>query len=517
MSRSINAARNILWGLIQKALSVLLPFFVRTALIYCLGVEYVGLNSLYASILSVLSLAELGFASAVAYSMYRPIAEGDKRMVLQLLQFFRRVYRVIGLCILAVGLLVMPFLDSMIEGSRPGDVNLQIAFGIYLANTCISYLMCGYRQTLLDAHQRNDVVSKVSTLVCFVLNGSQIALLLIVPNYYIYALVIPVLTVAQNLAIAYLSNRLYPEYSAAKFIDEPLCKKERQEIRKRVMGIMVYRTCQITRDACDSIFISIFIGLTAVACYSNYFLVVSSLLAVLEVMCSSMTASVGNSIASEDVEKNFKDMRLFMFLYSSIATVCLACLVCLYQLFMTLWVGPSLLLPDSIVVLLCVYYYVRVIGDIRSVYVDATGLWWELKGRSVIEALMNVVLNLILVQVIGVAGAVTATIISMLLVNYLWGSEVVFTHYFGRRKLLVFFADNAIYSIAALAACFAAFYVCSLFGGVSWGWFVVKGFVSACVATAVLFLLFFRTSRYKEAKGFVSSNIAPLLRKGKQN
>lgn len=511
MSRSLNAARNILWGLIQKALSVLLPFFVRTALIYCLGIEYVGLNSLYASILSVLSLAELGFASAVAYSMYRPIAEGDKRMVLQLLQFFRRVYRAIGLCILAAGLLVMPFLDLMIEGSRPVDVNLQIAFGIYLANACISYLMCGYRQTLLDAHQRNDVVSKVSTLVCIFLNGIQITLLLVVPNYYIYALAVPALTVAQNIAIAYLSNRLYPEYSAAKFIQEPLCREKRRDIRKRVMGIMVYRVCQITRDACDSIFISMFIGLTAVACYSNYFLVVSSLLAILEVMCSSMTASVGNSIASEDVEKNFRDMRLFMFLYSSIATVCLACLACLYQLFMALWVGSSLLLSDSVVVLLCVYYYVRIIGDIRSVYVDATGLWWELKGRSVIEALMNILLNLILVQVIGVAGAVTATIVSMLLINYLWGSEVVFSHYFGRKKLLTFFADNAVYSLAALVACLAAYYICSLFGDVNWGWFVIKGIVSGCVAVVVLFVLFFKTERYRQGMAFIRANVLPLI------
>ena len=44
-------------------------------MIYWLGMEYVGLNSLFTSILSVLNLAELGVGSAMTFSMYKPIAE----------------------------------------------------------------------------------------------------------------------------------------------------------------------------------------------------------------------------------------------------------------------------------------------------------------------------------------------------------------------------------------------------------------------------------------------------------
>lgn len=507
MSRSKNVKRNIIWGVTQKVLSVLLPFFVRTALIYSLGAAYVGLNSLFTSILSVLSLAELGFASAVAFSMYEPIARDDKHQVLLLLQYFRRVYRVIGLSILVLGICLMPFLDYMIEGSKPSDVNLQIAFAIFLANTVISYLACGYRQTLLDAYQRNDVVSKVNTAVSLVLNIAQILLIMLVPNYYLYALALPVLTIAQNIAIAYLSNRLYPEYKSVNFIDSNLEMGEKRKIRKRVAGIMVYRTCQITRDAFDSIFISAFLGLTVVACYSNYFLIVSSLLGILEVMCSAMTASVGNSIASESSEKNFKDMRLFMFLYTMIATVCLACFLSLCQLFMGLWVGSELLLSDSVVVMLGIYFYVRIIGDIRSVYVDATGLWWELKGRSVLEALLNIVLDYLLVQVLGVVGAVLATVVSMLLINYFWGSEVVFTHYFKNKKLHIFFFDNILYTVAAVISCSVACFVCSQFGSTSWIWFVIKGVVAALSSSVVLLALFFKTKRFKEAWVFVRRNI----------
>ena len=125
-TRVQNTRRNIIWGFFQRVLSVLLPFFVRTALIYQLGVAYVGLNSFYLSILNVLNLAELGFGSAIAYSMYKPIAEEDHETVGRLLQFFKKMYRVIGLLIFVAGLIMMPFLGDLITGEHPADVNLQL-------------------------------------------------------------------------------------------------------------------------------------------------------------------------------------------------------------------------------------------------------------------------------------------------------------------------------------------------------------------------------------------------------
>lgn len=53
----------------QKIVSIFMPFLVRTAMIYTLWMEYIGLNSLLASVLSMLSFAELGFGSVIVFSM----------------------------------------------------------------------------------------------------------------------------------------------------------------------------------------------------------------------------------------------------------------------------------------------------------------------------------------------------------------------------------------------------------------------------------------------------------------
>ena len=97
MKRTRNAVRNVIFGGLLKGYQILVPFIMRTLLIRYLGMEYLGLNSLFTSILQILNLAELGVGSALGYSMYAPIAEGKKDEICALLSLYRRYYRLIGL------------------------------------------------------------------------------------------------------------------------------------------------------------------------------------------------------------------------------------------------------------------------------------------------------------------------------------------------------------------------------------------------------------------------------------
>ena len=104
LARSQNAVRNMRMGLISKIVNMLLPFLVRAVFIRTLGAEYLGVNGLFSSVLSVLSLAELGFGSAIVFNMYKAIAEDDEAAINALLYFYRKVYRCVGAIILGLGL-----------------------------------------------------------------------------------------------------------------------------------------------------------------------------------------------------------------------------------------------------------------------------------------------------------------------------------------------------------------------------------------------------------------------------
>ena len=81
INRKKNTVTGILTGIISTIISLFIPFIIRTMFIRILGIEYLGLNSLFSSILQVLNLAELGVGSALVFTMYKPIADDDHEKI----------------------------------------------------------------------------------------------------------------------------------------------------------------------------------------------------------------------------------------------------------------------------------------------------------------------------------------------------------------------------------------------------------------------------------------------------
>lgn len=508
MSRTSNSKRNIVWAFINKVVTILGPFIVRTCLVYCLGSEYLGLSNLYVSMLQVLNLAELGFSTAVMYGMYKPIAEGDINAVRLQVAYLKKVYRVIGLVVLVIGLLLMTILDYLIAGDLPSGVDIRIAYSIYLSNTVVSYLMFAYKQALINAYQRNDLVSKISLAVISLQYIAQILLLILIPNFYLYAIVLPLTTIASNCIIGYVADKNFPEYRGSRIKGLKLDSATRKETRERVAGLAIIRICQVTRDSCDSIIISAFLGLTLVACYSNYFIIMTGVLGLIGVIGPAITSAIGNSVASETKEKNYSDLKKFSFIYSLLANVGVSCLIVLYQPFMYVWMGEDLMLPIEIPYLLCLYFYCRTLGDMKGAYVDAAGVWWVQRYRAIVETVSNVVLNILLVNTLGVYGVVLSSIVSHFALNFIWGSYLLFKHYFENMSFFFDFIKNQIlYLVIAALICFIALNICALIPLDGLVGLFAKGVVSASISALLSVAIFGRAERFKDAVTFLKNAI----------
>ena len=78
MERTENTVRNVAFSMLSECMLAVLKFVSRFVFVHILGKEYLGLDGLFTDILTVLSLAELGFSVSITYSLYRPVAEGDQ-------------------------------------------------------------------------------------------------------------------------------------------------------------------------------------------------------------------------------------------------------------------------------------------------------------------------------------------------------------------------------------------------------------------------------------------------------
>ncbi len=496
-----NTRRNAVWGLLEKGLSLLLPFLVRTALIHTMGLNYGGIGGLFSSILQLLSLAEMGLSSAVIFSMYKPLAENDDSAVCALMRFYRKTYFFIGLGVLGAGLAVTPFLRMLVKADYPEGLNLGAVYMVYLANSCVSYFIFPECRTLLSAVHHHDVLSKSALAARLLCCSVQLAALLLARNYALYVIMLPLSTLADGLICACYARRAYPRFRCRGRIPA----EKRRDIAEKIRGLLIHRICGGTRNSFDSIFISAFLGLAPVGIYGNYYYILYSVRGMLDAVTQGMSAGVGNSVAVESVEKNWRDLMNLTFLYQWACGFCTACLLTLYQPFMRLWMGEERMLGDGAAVAFCVYFYVWTMGDIKSQYADARGIWWKDRTRALTEALCNVLLNWLLVRSFGVVGVILATAVSILLVGFPWSVWNLFKDYFGLRHLPGYLGAHLLFALVTVFACCLTGYLSSLLPWEGLEGMAARLLLCLALPNLVYFLSYWKTPYFRGALPLIRS------------
>ena len=413
-SRIRKSARNMTSGIAYRILTVFTAFLVRTVFIRCLGNDYLGVNGLYGSILSMLSLAELGFGTAMVYSMYKPLADKDYPKLTQLMKLYRDVYRIIGAVVLILGLLLIPFLDILIK-NKPNVQGLTFYYCLFLFDSVLSYWFFAYRSAILQADQRGSVISNYSSIFNLIKSCLQIVVLLLFHNYTIYLLSQMFCTITQNIFIARRASKDYPIFKDTG--DDQLPIEEKSKIFSDVKALMLQKVSFKVLNTSDSLIISAFVGVNMVGLLSNYLLIEEAIKAFLSQVLTSITASMGNYFAKEKREDSYRlfcrldFMNFWLYTFSSIA------LVSLLSPFVNLWLGESYLLEEIAVVALVLRFYVEGYMNMMSAFRTTLGLFTQGKYIPLAVAAINIVLSIGLSYPIGIAGVLIATPLSRLLIH----------------------------------------------------------------------------------------------------
>lgn len=494
IERTKNASRNIVFGIVLRIYQIAVPFLMRTAMIYFMGVQYLGLNSLFTSILQVLNLAELGVGSAMVYSMYKPIAEDDETMICALMQLYKLYYRVIGLVIAVVGLLLTPFIPKLINGDLPPELNIYVLYLLNLAVTVLSYWLFAYKNSLLQAHQRTDVTSKVTLVTNTIQYGLQFLVLVTIKNYYIYVLTAFVTQALTNIVTAIVATKMYPDYHPGG----KLPKTQVQDINHRIRDLFTSKLGGVIVNSADTVVISAFLGLTMLAIYQNYYYILTSIIGFVGIVFQSCTAGIGNSVIVETKEKNFNDLKKFTFLISWIAGFCTCCLLCLYQPFMEIWVGEDLMLGFSAVICFCIYYFVYEINQLLNTYKDAAGIWHEDRFRPLVTAGANLGMNLIMVQFWGIYGVLLSTVLSTLFVGMPWLLHNLFTVLFDKKHLPEYLKSLLLYVLVVFISCVGCYFICQLFHFGNWLILIVRIVICCLVPNIIYFVAYRKRIEFKQ-------------------
>lgn len=425
-SRSKNAILNIIVGWGSQIGILLLSFVSRRIFIQFLSADYLGINGLYSNILSVLALAELGLGNVTQFFLYKPVAENDHKTINSLVNYFRKLYMMIAMVVLTIGLLLIPLLKYIVN-SNLNHKELIIYYILFLLNSCVTYFAAD-KTALLAANQDVRLTKYVNLGVSIALQVLHIIVLVIWHNFMLYVSA-TLLSSIVNVGITNcLCYRKYP-YLKQKVTEKNSIDKN--YIISNLKATFVYKIGATIINNTDNILISVIVSTAAVGLYSNYLMVVNGIQAFLSVVTNSLISGVGNLSANGDKKRMISIFDDMIFFYHFIAAFGSVSFFLLFNEFISIWLGVDYLLDQRTVFAISLSFYMTNAISPVWMFRESNGLFDKVKYLLLSTAFLNIIFSIILGKIYGVFGILLATSIARILTQVVYEPQILFKFIFG--------------------------------------------------------------------------------------
>lgn len=484
---------NVSSNMFLYSIRSIMLFVVRTIFIKVLGKDILGLDGLYTNILSMLSITELGISQAVSFSLYKPLADKNKKKINILMSFYKRAYQIIGIIVIVIGLLIVPFLPNIIN-NPPKNVNIYIIYLIYLFNTCNLYFI-SYKEILIIADQNNYKLTKINFIFYMLLYILQIVELLIFKSYILYIIIQVVVIFIQRI---YINRFISKQYENITFdSDDNLPKSDLNNIKKNVKGLMFYKVGNYLVNGTDNIIISKFLNLSLVGIYTNYLSVITMTQTLLSSAYKGITSSFGNLIATNTKESQVDAFEKINFaghlLYSFVSIA----FICLLNYFMKLWLGNDFLLEMNVVLVLCLNFYLDGMKYSLDSVKDASGTYDVDKYVPLLQAIINIVVSVALVIKFGIFGVVLGTIISNIVLPCWNKPYIVYKYVFNtsvKRYYINYLKNILVYIFIAFVTYFVISHINLKLSLLT---FVLYILIYVILYFILIFIIYFKNDNFK--------------------
>lgn len=489
-SRTKNVGKNTISAFLNKTVILLLTFICRRFFIYYIGVEYLGINGLFANVLTLLSMADLGIGTAMNISLYKPIADSDTKKLSALVFYFRKLYRVVAIIVLVVGTALLPFLKYIVNL----DVkipHIYLYYYLFVIKNVVSYLFV-HKTSLIRADQKQYLINRIEVIISFVRIALQIIVIVAFRMYLLYLLLEVVSVVAQNIVASVVADREYPFLKDHSELDS----ESKQTLRSDLFSVSLYKVSWSLLNGTDNIIMSVLVGTVSVGLYANYNTITSSLEMFIVLLFSSLTASVGNLVATSTEEhryETFKSMQMVSFWLCSISVVCLYYLT---QDFIDIWIGKEYELDHLTLIAIVINMFFSTCMRPVWTFREGTGMYRQIRYVMLATAVINIVLSILLGKLLGLAGILFATSLSKMLTYFWYEPNLLFRNYFAEKPKYYYylFFKNALLLAFGLAICYVPMQYLSSDNIILW---ILKAIICICVISLLYYFTYRNSSEWK--------------------
>lgn len=429
--RMNNSLKNIKFNIIFFLVNSLLIFVSKTVLIKYLGSEYTGLNTIFTNLISFMNVAEMGITSAITYSLYRPLEYKDYKTINSLLNAFRGIYRIIGIIVSMIAIIFMMFISKIIPNSSIGYAYIYIYFIIFALKTILSYYFT-YLQILIVADQRSYIITKISGTINIIKVLLQIITSIIFKNYTLWIVLEFGFTLFNFFIINLKIKKTYYwlNFDNEKFNFLEFFKKHR-DITQNTKNLIIHKISKVIIYQTDSILLSSFTSLQMVTIYSNYAMITNLINSLLSQIFNGIKSSIGSLIAEGDNQKVYHLWKEIIYIGFIIALISSYCFYKNVNNLIYIWLGKEYIISNEIVVIIALNMLFLTLRNIMDIFKEGYGLFWD-KNISLVEALINFIISIILVRRIGLMGIVLGTAVGNMFIVLFWQPYVIYKYGFKR-------------------------------------------------------------------------------------
>lgn len=412
--RVANVLRNSIYSICSFILITILGLVVRKYFVQYLPIELLGLEGLFANIVMILSLAELGVSDVINYGLYREIANNNQKEINILMNIYRYIYLIIGMLIFLVSIILFFCLPIIIQDTSIPWIYVQVVYVIQIGIILSSYFLA-YKRTLFMTDQKDYICVKVD-IICKSLNNIVMLVAIIaLQNYYIYIISTLVFNVLANLIIAYKVNKNYPFLKPVKVtIKDMKDRKFFVDIR----NFLVHKVSYIVYSGIDTILIASFLGLKIAGLLSNYILIYRGIYTILYKLLQGIRPSIGNLIYAEDKEKSYRIYNMLDLAYLFIGGYVACIYIVVFQDFIGLFFGQQFLLPSEYVIALAFNVFLGMQFENAYNFRSTHGNFENDRIYMIYSAISKLVISIIGIKLFGVVGIMLGTIAGLFFIVY---------------------------------------------------------------------------------------------------
>ena len=494
-----DSIKNPLFAMIQNFILIVIGFISQKIFINILNIEYLGLNGLFNNVLSMLGIIELGIGNAIIYNLYKPLKNNDYETINSLMKFFKKAYRIITYIIFIIGLLIIPLLPYFVNKVTI-DININIIYILFLLDICASYVL-SYKRSIIYANQKNYIINIIHIICTLLLNTTQLLILFITKNYYIYLVLKIIFRLIENVTITLFArkNYTYLNEKNAKDLDKYILK----DITTKIKALFFHKIGTVVVLGTDNIIISKFLGLITVGLYNNYYLIINSINTLFGQAIISITPSVGHLLVENNKEKNYNVFKAIRFINFWIASFSGMALLLLIKPFIILWLGEDYLLSNLTLIVLVFNYYQKMMRNCYSVFKEGAGIYYEDRFVPIFESITNIIASIILVKIIGLPGVFMGTIISGL---WLWlysYPKYIYKKLFN-RSYYNYYKETFSYILLFILIALISYYLSNIIHiNNNYISFVKNALITLFIPNIIIYILFKNSDNFKYFKNLI--------------